>query len=216
MGRWATQKNETPPCGLLGSPVGHGGPPSPWSWLSWVSAAGPGSRCQVLRGTPSLGRAGSRSGSERKSSVLALTCRFGQWRWEQSVCHQEPHSFDDVCRVEGDVLHARPPVVVHVFLWGRTRRTERRRREGHSTQRARDRKGMSCWTNLDLRDPFPWGRLIDGHLDGLFIISHHDGPQRTVICVDLLIVYGPEPMEQQTFRIPGIWDKRSIIAMTVL
>lgn len=117
------------------SPVRHRGPPSPWSWPSWVSAAGPGSTRQVLRGTPSLGRAGSRSVSKIKSSVLAFTCRCGKWRWEQSVCNQEPHSFNDVCRVEGDVLHARSPVVVHVFLWGRTRRTEKCCRKLHSPKK---------------------------------------------------------------------------------
>lgn len=98
------------------SPVKRPGPPSPWSWLFGDSAAGRRSRCQALKGTPSLGHAGSLSVSKIKSSALAFTCRPGKRRWERSVCNQEPHSFDDAGRVEGDVLHARSSVIVHVFL----------------------------------------------------------------------------------------------------
>lgn len=60
-------------------------------------------------------------------------------------------------------------------------------------------------SHLNLWNTFPRCRFIDGHLDGLFIVGHHYGPQWTVVRVDLLVVYGPEPMEHQTLLIPGIW-----------
>ena len=38
---------------------------------------------------------------------------------------------------------------------------------------------------LDLTLAFAWGRLIDGHLDGLIPVGHHNRPQRTVLGVYL-------------------------------
>ena len=64
---------------------------------------------------------------------------------------------------------------------------------------------MGMKPHLDLGYPFPWCWLIDGHLDGFFIVCHHYGPQGAVVCVDLLVIYWPEPMEHQTPLIPAIW-----------
>lgn len=37
--------------------------------------------------------------------------------------------------------------------------------------------------------------LINGHLDGLLIIGHHNGPQSTVLRVYLRVIHRPEPVE---------------------
>lgn len=62
----------------------------------------------------------------------------------------------------------------------------------------------------------PRRRLVDGHLDGLFIVGHHYGPQGTVMRVDLLVVYGPEPVEHQALLIPGIGGHRTDVLKLVI
>lgn len=161
--------------------------------------------------------------------------KFVTWWWTQ-----ETHRFNDVWRVEGDVLYTRSPIIVHVFLWGGgVCRTVKILRQGVNhklwqiwpksltlealvhllpdctivsnhikSQRngnvAVIKKNKLRKSHLDLRYPFPWCRFIDRHLDGLFIVGHHYGPQWTVIRVDLLVVYWPEAMEHQTSLIPEV------------
>ena len=45
-------------------------------------------------------------------------------------------------------------------------------------------------------------RLVDGHLDGLLPVGHHDRPQRRVVRVHLLVVHRPEAVEDQVLLVP--------------
>lgn len=60
-----------------------------------------------------------------------------------------------------------------------------------------------CWKNLDLWFLFPDCWFINGHLDGFLIIGNYDGSESAVLGVDLFIIDGPEPVEQQTLLIPA-------------
>ena len=61
---------------------------------------------------------------------------------------------------------------------------------------------------LDLGLPLARGRLVDGHLDGLLVVGDHDGAQRAVVRVDLLVVDGPEAVEHQTLLVPAEGKKK--------
>ena len=61
---------------------------------------------------------------------------------------------------------------------------------------------MSAFICLDLGLLLARRRLVDGHLDGLLPVGHHDGPQRRVVGVHLLVVHRPEPMEEQVLLVP--------------
>jgi hypothetical protein len=58
---------------------------------------------------------------------------------------------------------------------------------------------MTC---LDLGLAFSHGWLINGHLHCLFIIGHNDGAQCTEICLQLLVIHRPEPVEEQVLLVP--------------
>lgn len=49
--------------------------------------------------------------------------------------------------------------------------------------------------------------LVDGHLDGLLIVGHHDGAQRAVFCVHLCVIHRPETVKLQVLEVPvgGRW-----------
>lgn len=59
--------------------------------------------------------------------------------------------------------------------------------------------------HLDLGFLFARCWLINGHLDGLLIIGHHDGAQRAVFCVHLCVIYRPETVELQILQVPVGW-----------
>lgn len=57
---------------------------------------------------------------------------------------------------------------------------------------------------LDLRHLLPVGRLVNGHLDVLVVVCHHDGSQGGVLSVDDGVVDGPESMEPESVLVkPG-------------
>lgn len=43
------------------------------------------------------------------------------------------------------------------------------------------------------------------------MVCHHNGPQGAELRVDLLIIYRPESMKQQTLLIPGIQKSQTLI-----
>ena len=45
-------------------------------------------------------------------------------------------------------------------------------------------------------------RLVDRHLDGLLVVGDDHGPEGGVLGVDLGVVHGPEPVEQQVLLVP--------------
>lgn len=55
---------------------------------------------------------------------------------------------------------------------------------------------------LNLTFTLPDGRFVDGHLDRLLVVGHHDRTQRRVLRVHLLVVHRPESMELQHMLIP--------------
>jgi len=55
---------------------------------------------------------------------------------------------------------------------------------------------------LDLRLPLSIGRLVDGHLDLLIEVSHHNRAQSRVLGVHHLVIYTPETMEVKHFHVP--------------
>ena len=55
---------------------------------------------------------------------------------------------------------------------------------------------------LDLALSDAIGGLIDGHFDLFVKVGHDDGAQRRVLCVDHLVIDGPEAMEVEHLLIP--------------
>ena len=55
---------------------------------------------------------------------------------------------------------------------------------------------------LDLTLSLAIGRLVDGHLDLLVEVSHHDGAQRGELSVDHLVIDRPESMEVEHLLVP--------------
>lgn len=52
--------------------------------------------------------------------------------------------------------------------------------------------------------------LVDGHLDGFFVIGHHDGTKRAVLRVHLRVIHRPETMELQVIQVPVGWPEGHI------
>jgi hypothetical protein len=55
---------------------------------------------------------------------------------------------------------------------------------------------------LDLALLLPGSGLVNRELDVLLPVAHHDGPQRRVFGVDLLVVDGPKPVELEDRFVP--------------
>lgn len=134
--------------------------------------------------------------------------------WDETDICKNPlsntHRFNDVGRVEGNVLHAWSSVIVHIFLWKGTILLIRGStviNRGHKPQKVQRKTEPS---HLDLWYPLSRCRFIDGHLDSLLMVCHHNGPQGAELRVDLLIIYRPEPVKQQTLGIPGIQKSQTL------
>lgn len=119
---------------------------------------------------------------------------------------QNTHRLNDIWRVECNVLHAWSSIVIYIFL---------RQGEILSTwvTEGKSLHHVIHWVNqshLDLWYSFPRCWLVNGHLDSLLIVCHHNGPEGAVVCVDLLIIYWPEPVKQQTLLIPAMWRSQTL------
>jgi len=65
-------------------------------------------------------------------------------------------------------------------------------------------------THLNLGFLLAERRLVDGHLYGLFVVGDHDGAQGAELGVQLLVVHGPEAVEEQVLLIPAQATKCTI------
>ena len=53
-----------------------------------------------------------------------------------------------------------------------------------------------------MRLAFPSGRFVDWHLHSLLIVGHDDGAQGAELSLQLLVVHGPEAVEEKVPLVP--------------
>lgn len=114
--------------------------------------------------------------------------------------------------LESNVLDPSASVIVHVFLWEGKETTVIGPPHAHpyphkSSQIPNQAPRAQSRPHLDLR-LLPARRwLINGHLDGLLVIGHHNGTQRAIFCVHLRVIHRPETVELQVLQVPAGWPE---------